>query len=143
MLTARDVDPLVLELLAEGMSVEVPVTGDSMSPFIRDLDVVTLVPLGHEPPRRGDVVAFPRPDGRLVIHRVVASAGGRLRTRGDAAGLADGWIDAEILIGRVEKIERRGRRVRLGLGAERALIALLSRAGLLAPLLRPVRWLVK
>ena len=38
------------------------------------------------------------------------------------------------ILGRVTRIERAGRRVRLGLGPERALIAVLSRRGLLRPL---------
>ncbi len=136
-------EPLILELLAGGLSVEVPVTGGSMSPCLRDADLLTLAPIGDRRVGLGDVVAFPRPDGRLVIHRVVARAGGRVRTRGDAASQADAWIPWESLIGCVEAVSRRGRRARSGLGPERWLLALLSRAGLLRPLLRPARWLAR
>ncbi len=134
---------LVLDLLAGGMSVEIPVTGGSMSPCIRGLDVVTLAPAGDRRVRRGDVVAFARPDGRLVIHRVVAFEAERVRTRGDAASQADPWIGRASLVGHVEGVSRRGRRARWGLGPGRSLIALLSRAGLLLHLLRPVRWLTR
>ncbi len=41
-------EPLVLDLLAGGMSVEIPVTGGSMSPSIRGADVVTLAPIGDQ-----------------------------------------------------------------------------------------------
>ncbi len=135
-------EPLVLDLLGGGMSIELPVTGGSMSPCIRDADVVTLAPIGDRV-CLGDVVAFPRPDGRLVIHRVVARREQRLRTRGDAASGPDPWIDRQSLIGRIEKVTRHGRRARPGLGPARSLIAVLSRAGLLRQLLRPVRWLTR
>ncbi len=95
-------EPLVLDLLAGGVSVELPVTGGSMSPHVRSGDVLTLAPIDDRRLRLGDVVAFPRPEGRLVIHRVVALEEGRLRTRGDAASRADAWIDGESLIGRAE-----------------------------------------
>ncbi len=136
-------EPLVLDLLADGISVEIPVTGGSMSPNVRSADVLTLAPIGNRPVHLGDVVAFARPDGRLVVHRVIALDAERLRTRGDAASKADASIAREILLGRVEKIHRRGRRARWGLGPERSVLAVLSRAGLLRPLLRTVRWLVR
>ncbi len=125
------------------MSVELPVTGDSMSPHVRGSDVLSLTPIGHRPVRLGDVVAFARPDGRLVIHRVIAIKGERLRTRGDAASQPDAWIARAALLGRVEKIHRHSRLARWGLGPERWLLAVLSRAGLLRPLLRPIRYLTR
>lgn len=132
-------EPLVLDLLADGVSVEIPVTGGSMSPCIRSHDVVTLVPIGDRRVRPGDVVAFTRPDKRLVIHRAVAVTGERLQTRGDAASHADPWIDQGRLIGRVKQVSRRGRRTHWGLGTARSLIAWLSRTGLLRHLLRLAR----
>lgn len=136
-------EPLVLDLLADGLSVEVLVTGGSMSPCIRGSDTVTLVPIGNQRLRLGDVIAFTRPGGRLVIHRVIALSGDRLRPRGDATARADAWITRQSLIGQVAEVSRRGRRARLGLGPEKWIIAWLSRAGLLTPLLRPVRWLAR
>ncbi len=133
----------MLDLLAGGMSVEIPVTGESMSPLIRGSDVVTLAPVLGRDVRLGDVVAFPRPDGRLVIHRVVALEGDRLRTRGDAVAAADAWMDRQSLIGRVEKVDRDGQETRWGLGPARPWLALLSHTGLLRPLMRPIRWLVR
>lgn len=134
-------EPILQDLLAEGLSVEVPVTGTSMSPFIRSGDTITLAPIGRHVSRRGDIVGFPRPDGRLVVHRVIALRDGRVLTRGDAATDEDGWIDAQAITCRVEGIERRSRRLSLGLGIERTIVAALSRAGLLVSLLRPFRWL--
>ncbi len=134
---------LVLDLLAGGMAAEIPVTGGSMSPCIRSFDVVTLTPIGDRRLGLGDVVGFARPDGRLVIHRVVALGQETLRTRGDAVSAVDPWTLRGNLIGRVEAVSRRGRRARWGLGPGRGLIALLSRIGLLRPLLRPWRCFVR
>ncbi len=129
----------MLDLLAEGTSVEIPVTGDSMSPCIRGSDVVTLEPIDDRELRLGDVVAFPRPDGRLVIHRVVTLEAKRLRTRGDATSAADAWIDQQRLVGRVSKVRRQTRETRWGLGPGRGLIAVFSRAGWLRLLFWPLR----
>ncbi|MEM7349310.1 MAG: S24/S26 family peptidase [Acidobacteriota bacterium] len=133
-------EALLTELLAEGLSVEIPVTGASMSPYIRSRDVITLAPLADEPVRRGDVVAFPRPGGRLVVHRVIDLDDGRILTRGDAAPRADGWIDRETVVGRVTAIERRGRSVRFGVGWGPLAIAMASRTGLLCLVFKPIRW---
>jgi len=122
---------LLQGLLSEGRAVELPVSGSSMEPFLRSRDVVTLRP--RESARFGDVVALLAPGPRLLVHRVV---GPGLTTRGDAAGAADARLPGRELLGRVERVERGGRRLRLGLGPERLLIAALSRRGLLAPLLR-------
>ncbi len=133
----------MLDLLAGGMSVEIPVTGDSMSPAILSADILTLAPVDVRRVRLGDVIAFPRPDGRLVIHRVIARRSERLLTRGDAASAADAWIARERLVGRVEKVSRRGRQAYWGLGPDRWLCALLSRAGLLRPIMWPTRCAIR
>ena len=57
---------LVRRLLGDGLSVRLRVTGSSMSPFLRDGDVATLVPLGGRPIRRGWLVPWLRPWRRLV-----------------------------------------------------------------------------
>lgn len=130
---------LLHRLLDEGLAVELRVTGASMSPFIRGGDLLTLTPKGRRTVRPGDVVAFLADGQSLVIHRVVAAEGETVRTRGDALGRGDRPLAAAEVLAIVAGVERRGRRVRLGLGPERALVAWLSRLGFLAPLLRPWR----
>ncbi len=111
-----------------GVPLRMMVRGFSMTPCIRDEDVVTIVPINGSGPRVGEVVACVVPDtGRLAIHRVIARLGEGCLMRGDNASESDGIIARENIIGRVTCVTRRGRAVRFGLGAEGALIAALNR----------------
>jgi len=92
------------------------VTGASMVPTIRPGDLVTVEKAAVTEISQGDVVVFAR-DGRLVAHRVVAHAGDLrdplLITRGDRMTRDDSPVSAAELVGRVARIERRGRRVQI------------------------------
>jgi len=127
--------------------------GGSMSPFIRDGDVITVAPLqpvrsavtsglspGLGPGARscgiGQVVAFINPvNRRLVVHRTIGRRQSRFLIQGD--NLSEACADVvgpEDILGRVVRIERGRRRVWLGLGLERYAIAILSRVRLLLPI---------
>lgn len=75
----------VLELLRGGSAnVPVTVTGSSMTPFLRQGDTVYLNLLTR-PPRPGDIVLYTRPEGRYILHRVVAvNRDGSFTMLGDA-----------------------------------------------------------
>jgi signal peptidase I len=119
---------LAREILSRGRAFRFLARGASMSPFIRDGDVITLVPFDPADCMPGAVVAYARPDtAALVVHRVVAVAGDRCRIQGDNNLVPDGEIPCASIIGTVSRVERAGRPVRFGLGPERSLIALLSR----------------
>jgi len=133
---------LLGELLEDDLPVELRVTGSSMSPFVRSGDVILLRPRPAAAIRTGDVVAFLRGEKRLVVHRVVSRRERGFLTRGDASPQADGRVAGGEILAVVERVTRRGARVRLGLGPERLVIAWLSRCGLLGPVLRSLRWLV-
>lgn len=124
-------------VLARGVPLRFKARGFSMSPFIQDGDVLTVAPHPGRRPRSGEVVAFCHPQtGKLLVHRVLARRGGGYLLRGDNTPEADGLIPAVHVLGRVARVERRGRRVRLGQGPERRLIALLARRELLQPVLQ-------
>ncbi len=119
-----------------GAGLRTTVRGASMSPFLRDRDVVTLAPLNGREPRVGDIVAaaLGQPE-RLVIHRVVARRPGGWLIRGDACPHADGVVTGSAVLGRVQRVERGGRRVRAGAEAGLfggAMVAVLSRRSVLA-----------
>ncbi len=105
-----------------------------MIPFIRDGDTLTIAPLANRPPRLGEVVAYscPTEEGaKLAIHRVIARRRRDFLVRGDGNGCMPEIVSSENILGRMVKVERDGRQVRLGLGPERLLIAWSGRARLL------------
>ena len=116
---------------AKGLPFRFSAGGYSMTPFIRSGDVVTVSSLASQAPRLGDVVAFVHPETRLLcLHRVLSAHGDRFFIQGDnLAETPDGLIARGAILGRVTGLERAGRRIRLGLGPERLLLALLSRCG--------------
>jgi signal peptidase I len=106
-----------------------------MYPFIKDGDVITVAPLPPKAPSLGDVLVFIHEQARrLFVHRVTKRDGGFYVTRGDSAHFDDGMISRTNLLGYVTRVERNGKKIRLGLGPERSMIALLARTGLLSPL---------
>jgi hypothetical protein len=136
---------LLQAVLDRGVPFRFRATGFSMTPFVRDGDVITVAPLAGRSIGPGDVVGFVRPDtGKLVVHRVVGQKGDAFLIRGDYTGETDGPIEVANILGCVTRVEREGKTVDLGLGPERRLIAVLTRWGFfyhmlprLWPILRP------
>lgn len=135
----RHLKGLLMDVLHKGAALRFRARGFSMSPFIKDSDVVTVTPVSKHEPRLGDVVVFINPDaGELVIHRLVGKRDNfHLLIKGDNLPTLEHLVPKTGILGRVKRVERDGRTVALGLGPEKALIALLSRRGLLLPLLVP------
>ncbi len=129
---------LMAAVLHKGAPFRFQAAGFSMSPFIRSGDVITIAPAPARV-RFGDVVAFESPSGgKLVVHRVVGVCRDGFIIKGDNSPSFDvGVLDSNIL-GRVTRVERGGKRVRLGSGIERVAVAVLSRRGWL----RPSVWMV-
>lgn len=127
---------LANEVLARGKLFRFRALGWSMTPFIRDGDVITIAPLRHLYPGIGSIVAFAHPvSGNMVVHRVIEMKGNSPVIKGDnGENCFDGVIPFENILGFVTDIERNSRRIWLGLGPERFLIAWLSRFKLLTPL---------
>jgi len=117
---------LIKTTLAKNSSFRFRVTGSSMSPFIKDSDIVTI---SSGRIAMGKAVAFVNPaTGKLAIHRMVGGYNGCYLIKGDNIPRPDGLIPKGNVLGCVTKIEREERSVRLGLGAERLVIAFLSRS---------------
>ncbi len=133
--------PALVELLrttlAEGGPFRFLAKGFSMDPFIRDDDMITVWPLVDPSPGLGDVVAFIQAKTeRLLVHRVIRVKGNSFVIKGDNSAGVDGLIPRANIIGRVKRVERNNKRVFLGFGPERVLIAFLSGLGLMVPLAR-------
>jgi signal peptidase I len=104
-------------LIAEGMDVRLKARGNSMQPWIRNGDMITLGPADPARLKRGDVIAFETAAGRLTIHRLVdvraGEAGLTLVTRGDARAANDPPFGVGGIVGRVIEVWRGGQRVRV------------------------------
>jgi len=123
---------LLRAVLDKGRPFRFRARGWSMSPFIKDGDVVTVSPLGGRPPRTGEIVAFLHPGtGKASVHRVVRTRDGRFTVRGDNAFGPDGTLPPDRILGAVTRVERDGRRVRGAGGPASLAVALLSRTGAL------------
>jgi hypothetical protein len=148
---------LMQAVLARGRSFRFRARGWSMTPFIRDGDVITVAPVN--PPDRnphisasssrsaasgtearkcdiGQIVAFvSAPGRRLVVHRIIGRHKSGFLVRGDnLPGPVAETVRPDDILARVVRVERGRKRVWLGLGLERYAIAALSRAGLLLPM---------
>ena len=86
--------------------------GQSMWPYLRDGDVVEILPR-KLPVSVGDIVFVPNVEfGQL--HRVIAlDRCGRALVRGDALHEPDGWFDLKQISGVLGTVVRRGRLVRV------------------------------
>ena len=95
---------LVADLLARNQSVQVRVRGQSMSPSIRDGDLLTIAPTDGRGLRLGDVLFYRDDAGRLLCHRLLRKrgAGGTvvLGLRGDAQTGPIEWVQPAHLLGK-------------------------------------------
>lgn len=129
--TAADMGDLISPLLAKGHRCRFVTCGNSMFPFIRNRDTVTITPCSKPALSLGDVVAYRHPlSSNLVIHRIISKKNGFYLMKGDNAREPDALISMDHVAGILDGVTRKGRLVSLGLGRERIWIALLSRVGL-------------
>ncbi len=139
-LSGESLTELMRAVLAKGKLFRFKAKGFSMSPFIKDGDVVTVRPLSGAAPRTGDVVAFLLPStGRTAVHRVVGAGAEGYFVKGDNTLEADGIVPLDKIMGIVVRVERDGQRVKLGTSRGGAVVARLSRSGLLSRALQTLR----
>ena len=130
-LSSRVLGDLLQAVLDKGVPSRFRAHGRSMSPFIQDGDIVTVVRCSGNALRIGDVAAFVHPQGqRLVVHRVSGKAKDIVFLRGDNCPESDGPVSEKDILGRIIRIERNGKKTFLGFGPERLLISCLARPGL-------------
>lgn len=106
--------PMVMDLIEavheKGAAFRFKAKGYSMTPSIRDGDVITISPLKDIMPRRGDVVAFRYPDRpQMLVHRVLHAGEKKYYIKGDNTPEGDGWVPAENILGLITKVEREGK----------------------------------
>ncbi|MBN1660647.1 MAG: S24/S26 family peptidase [Anaerolineae bacterium] len=131
------------DLAGAGVSLRFQVRGESMWPFIRDGDIVEVVPASAAQLSVGDVVLC-RSGTRLLVHRVIRCTHDesqvlRFVTRGDSLRYAEPPHDESLLVGRVAALQRGRRRIALDQGFYAALPRLLVRGSLILALLASLR----
>jgi hypothetical protein len=131
-LTGAVIIELIEAVFAKNALFRFKAKGFSMSPFIRDGDIITLSPASLSPISLGKPVACVCPvRERLLVHRIVGRKGNYYVIKGDNASRPDCAVDKKRILGCVTAIERKGRPIFLGLGPERVIISFLSRIGVL------------
>ncbi len=139
-LNREDLTGLLEDTIEKGASLRFKASGFSMIPFIRNGDVVVVSPLSKDMDLFGRTVAAIHPGSKnLAVHRVVGTTGGDYILKGDNVVSVDGIVPKKDILGYVSNIERRGRKVLIGLGLERSLIALMSRINMVFALVRCVK----
>lgn len=101
--------PVLRELLAQGQSVSLTVTGESMSPFLRHgRDQIRLAAVAA-PPQRGDMVFFRRRNGQYIMHRVLRRMpDGNYAIVGDGQQQVESPIAPEQIFAVVTQVCRKG-----------------------------------
>ena len=89
--------------------------GFSMSPFIKDMDSITISPVNKGWKFNiGDVVVLPvkNKKNKIVIHRIVRTQEDSILLKGDNLFHADGWFNKNLIIGIVKDVFRNNKRLR-------------------------------
>ena len=107
---------MVRQMLSEGGSAYVRITGMSMWPLLRHLkDGVIIEPCSHSGSAKeicpGDIVLFDRKNGRYALHRVIHKGKTGFTMAGDNQWHIEKNLPYEQIIGIVTFIERNGHRL--------------------------------
>ena len=124
-LKREDFTFIAQEVLGRGRILRFKAKGGSMSPFIRNGDVVEVVPLKGKI-NIGDVVLYRSSYGNPVVHRVIYRNTESIITKGDSVSNPDQLILSKQVLGRVVTVEKNGWCIRLDRPMGRLLNILLA-----------------
>jgi signal peptidase I len=134
---------LMQSVLSRGASFRFQAKGQSMSPFIRHGDIITVAKVESNAVRVGDVVVLLNPaNNAAIVHRIVNIQENSILLKGDNCISADGIFSYDTILGIVTKVERGNKEVKFCLGPANKLIAITSANGSLntvLPLLRKLK----
>lgn len=74
----------LIDMTREGIEVDLPVSDNSMSPFLRDNRDSVYLKKPSEELKRGDMVLFRRSNGKYIMHRISKITENGYYTVGDA-----------------------------------------------------------
>ncbi len=124
-LRREDFTSIAQEVLGRGRILRFKAKGGSMSPFIRNGDVVEVVPLKGKI-NFGDIILYHSSCGGPVIHRVIQRNKESIITKGDSVLGSDQPIFSKQVLGRVVAVEKNGWCIKLDRPMARLLNILLA-----------------
>ena len=106
---------MLRELVQEGRSVNLLVSGNSMSPFLISQRDYVSFKAPDRPLRKGDIVFFQRDDGRFIMHRIIRvhrEADGRrsYKITGDNQTQLE-TVREDQIFGLIFAVERKGKKI--------------------------------
>ncbi len=111
-LKREDFASIAQDILGRGRALRFKAKGGSMSPFIRNGDVLEVVPFKGKI-NFGDIILYHSSYGSPVVHRVIQRNNESIITKGDSVPNSDQTILSKQVLGRVIAVERNGLRIRL------------------------------
>lgn len=112
MVSTYDFFPEIIAILENGHKAKFTISGTSMLPWIRDnLDQVVLSGVKGKKISPGDIVLFYREDKGYTLHRIYKKEKNWYITIGDSCLIGDGLIQTDHILGIVETIYRKGKRI--------------------------------
>ncbi len=107
--------PILKELVEEGKSVSLLISGSSMSPFLIHGRDTIIISKPHDSFKRGDLVFYNRDSGQFVMHRIHhIDKNGDLYIIGDAQEEIEGPIHSNQVFGIIKKVIRKGKTLEEG-----------------------------
>jgi signal peptidase I len=88
---------------------QLPISGNSMYPTLRGLDIITVSPYNGREVKCGDIIVYISPitSNIKIAHRVIRISPDGIITRGDNLKVNDSWIVPNgAVIGKVESVRR-------------------------------------
>lgn len=109
------------EILGEGHRLRFTAHGSSMAPFVRDGDVLTVLPVEGVKLKLGNIVFYRSGGASLIAHRIVGiehnGENTLLRLRGDSSPGSEELVSQENILGLIASLERpEGERVQINQG---------------------------
>ena len=105
----KEMLPSMQQTLSSGGEVSFTVAGNSMRPFlVHQRDTVTLKK--PEALKKYDVVLFSRPDGNLVLHRIISEKNDTFLIRGDNC-YYDEYVKSDNIIAVARNFIKKGKRI--------------------------------
>lgn len=100
--------PLISEIIQQGQSIRIIVSGDSMYPLLRDgIDSVELTKGSFEGLSCGDIVMIQRTNGQYIMHRVIRKEADCFYMVGDAQQWIEGPLYPNQLVAVVTALWRK------------------------------------